>query len=177
MDGAASFFTNGDRLDQRVQLHHVRDQPPAAQGPGVRRWGSASVRGVSASLREGDRAEGGCAHEPAAANGQPDEQIGQPAHTIAGRRGRSSSALCPLYRAPSSRKHALALKPRKGGMCMPRADRAGSKCDYGIVPGRCAAARGAFFRARLTLGRISAPAQRSSRRWPAPPKRRTPSSR
>ena len=28
---------------------------------------------------------------------------------------------------------------------MPRADRAGSKCDYGIVPGRCAAARGAFF--------------------------------
>ena len=89
MDGAASFFTNGDRLDQRVQLHHVRDQPPAAQGPGVRRWGSASVRGGSASLQEGGPRRGGQQHRGAAHMSQQQVVVSQISRLVNLRHGGS----------------------------------------------------------------------------------------
>lgn len=89
MDGAASFFTNGDRLDQRVQLHHVRDQPPAAQGPGVSRWGSASVRRGSASLREGGPHGGGQQHRGAAHMSQQQVVVSQISRLVNLRHGGS----------------------------------------------------------------------------------------
>ena len=47
--------------------------------------------------------------------------------------------------APSSRKHALALNPRKGVMCMPRADRAGSSATTALCQGGAQRRGGPFF--------------------------------
>ena len=51
----------------------------------------------------------------------------------------------PCTHAPSSRKHALALNPRKGVMCMHRADRAGSSATTALFQGGAQRRGGPFF--------------------------------
>ena len=94
----------------------------------------------------------------------------------------------PPPRAPCTRpappslqrsRRALPLCPRKVRRACPAQAVRRRPCDYGTAQGLCAAqhARGVGgLCARRTLGPISSPARRSSRRWPARPGRRTPSS-
>ena len=94
----------------------------------------------------------------------------------------------PPPRAPCTRpappslqrsRRALPLCPRKVRRARPAQAVRRRPCDYGTAQGLCAAQHAlgvGGLCARRTLGPISSPARRSSRRWPARPGRRTPSS-
>ena len=124
----------------------------ASQGPdanarvSMRTWdlrGGGGRRGERGWRRRwgwgGGKKEIRIAHQPAARGREPDEQVGQPAHTIAGTRGGRSSASRPLHTARPALAPS-ALCPSAPDRChahVPRRPRR-QPCDCSSARGLCA---------------------------------------